>query len=451
MKKVIIVVLFFTVYGDLLAEDNIIPTDKHGKYYITSDDVIEELFPFKIKSGFILTLEKHQNYTNNQWTNSFNLDYEYNDSNKVIMIGTLFPKNINYDNNGNISCRIWKDSDNKSQIVKIDSFYYNEKKLLSTEFTIDVYYKKINGKDTVIYKRGRLFSYIYDEQNRIIEERGGGLISFNHYNSLGLLDSIFRLRSDYGDTIIIRYNNDNQKVYKRSIIDYNGYDTVIYIDSFFYDNKNLSKYISKYKPEGQSEYYYLFQKDYKYNDQNMLVLNHTINYDMGVIIVEDRELFIYNENAYKVESIKQEYNNNDSSWSNKFRYQFTYDENWNLIDSTEQVFKNNEWVNNLRKLYYYQKILLIDESESNKLQICNYPNPVIDETTISLSISESGYYTIDLYNSIGELVYPITKNQYFERGINYISLNFSELPIGIYFLRLSSKKLNPFHKIIIYR
>jgi hypothetical protein len=391
-------------------------------------------------------LEEHLNYTNDQWTKYFDIDYRYDSTSKINFVGTLYKKNIYYDKNGNINCLEWKDFENSHQVVRLDSFYYNEKNLLTDEFTIQIYYE-LNGLDTVIYRRDGSCSYIYDEQDRIIRELGGGGNAYNHYNSEGLLDSVF----DNKDTVVIKYNENKQRVYVRVEWNFNDYDKIICVDSMFYENNKLTGHIEMFKQPELSDFYYSLKEYWEFDDNQRIANKTAIDFNRGVIQSKNKEYFTYNDAGKKVESMRQIFNYQDSTWYNKLRYQFKYDEYWNLIDSTEQVYKNDNWVDNLKHVYTYNKILSINENKFNIFKINNFPNPVSDETLITFHIPDSDFLTLDLFDSRGELVYLINRNHYYEKGINNISLNFSELPTGIYFLKFSGKKFNANHKIIVYR
>ena len=53
--------------------------------------------------------------------------------------------------------------------------------------------------------------------------------------------------------------------------------------------------------------------------------------------------------------------------------------------------------------------------------IINYPNPVTNSTTFKFDLKESGFVTLNVYNSIGKLVATVVQNQYKEEGSNTIA------------------------------
>lgn len=65
----------------------------------------------------------------------------------------------------------------------------------------------------------------------------------------------------------------------------------------------------------------------------------------------------------------------------------------------------------------------------------NYPNPFNPTTTISFSLPKDSYVTLELYNSIGQLLKTIAKG-HFGTGTHRINFNAGGLSSGVYFYKL---------------
>ncbi|MEO8446578.1 MAG: T9SS type A sorting domain-containing protein, partial [bacterium] len=78
----------------------------------------------------------------------------------------------------------------------------------------------------------------------------------------------------------------------------------------------------------------------------------------------------------------------------------------------------------------------------------NYPNPFNSQTKLSFSIIQPGFYSLEIYNNLGQKITEIF-NQNFSAG-NYItSLDASDLNSGIYFYKLSGNNLSLTKKLLL--
>lgn len=69
----------------------------------------------------------------------------------------------------------------------------------------------------------------------------------------------------------------------------------------------------------------------------------------------------------------------------------------------------------------------------------NYPNPLQNSTTIDFSLSEPGYVTLEIYNSMGEKVSAIS-NGYYSNGNYQYNWNAENFPEGVYLISLKVDK-----------
>lgn len=80
----------------------------------------------------------------------------------------------------------------------------------------------------------------------------------------------------------------------------------------------------------------------------------------------------------------------------------------------------------------------------------NYPNPVINSTTIPFYLLKTEKVSIKLYSSEGKLIKEIA-NKTFVSGNNSIIFDTAALAPGIYFYQLTAGKFKQARKMIIAR
>lgn len=78
----------------------------------------------------------------------------------------------------------------------------------------------------------------------------------------------------------------------------------------------------------------------------------------------------------------------------------------------------------------------------------NYPNPFNPGTDISYQLSESGYVTIKIFNSIGEEVASLV-NEYRNTGIHTVNFKGDNLTSGVYYYRISVNEFTDTKKMIL--
>lgn len=89
---------------------------------------------------------------------------------------------------------------------------------------------------------------------------------------------------------------------------------------------------------------------------------------------------------------------------------------------------------------YYTRIypwyVGIDKSPEKEFNFINYPNPFTNITTLRFAMEESEFVTIELFDIMGNKVKEIISEQK-SPGIYNQSINFSELPSGVYYAKLT--------------
>ncbi len=87
------------------------------------------------------------------------------------------------------------------------------------------------------------------------------------------------------------------------------------------------------------------------------------------------------------------------------------------------------------------------EGNGNQLFQCE-PNPASDETTVSFSLAQNSFVTIELYNSIGVKVMDIASGDYSE-GNHSLTFSVNKLPQGIYFYVMNATDFADSKKLIV--
>lgn len=88
--------------------------------------------------------------------------------------------------------------------------------------------------------------------------------------------------------------------------------------------------------------------------------------------------------------------------------------------------------NSTQELHSYET-----ETPTSFVLYQNYPNPFNPTTTIKFSLPTSDYVSINIYNTIGQLVETLA-NKNFQSGYHTLDFNASNLPSGIYFYRIQT-------------
>ncbi|MCK9281716.1 MAG: T9SS type A sorting domain-containing protein [Melioribacteraceae bacterium] len=78
----------------------------------------------------------------------------------------------------------------------------------------------------------------------------------------------------------------------------------------------------------------------------------------------------------------------------------------------------------------------------------NYPNPFNPTTILEVSIAEAGFFSLDVYNSLGEKVTNIVSKN-LDRGVHKYTFDASNLSSGVYFYRLTGNNINLIKKMVL--
>ncbi len=85
----------------------------------------------------------------------------------------------------------------------------------------------------------------------------------------------------------------------------------------------------------------------------------------------------------------------------------------------------------------------------------NYPNPVLDRTTITYGLPKQSFVDVSVYNSSGQkirrLVYEDQSPGFYRVSWDLRDVSGNELPNGVYFYRMSAKDFMSVRKMVILR
>lgn len=126
-------------------------------------------------------------------------------------------------------------------------------------------------------------------------------------------------------------------------------------------------------------------------------------------------------------------------------FEFPIGEESNELTISDETYFNNielKWSSALTDLSNFEEL----PTEYELYQ--NYPNPFNPITHISVSIPESGRYTLKVYNTIGQEVATLLDDQ-ITLGFHIFSFDASELPSGIYFYKFNGLSFNQTKKMLL--
>ncbi len=124
---------------------------------------------------------------------------------------------------------------------------------------------------------------------------------------------------------------------------------------------------------------------------------------------------------------------------------------WHHLTGFEDIVVAKEWQEG-NSIYVADKISIIkkvkveqQEAERNyNLQVFNNINS--DYLRMFISVPEFTYVEVNLFNSNGRLVKTVV-SKYLLEGKHPVDFNYSIFPVGIYFLRMETKKINIVKKV----
>ena len=125
-----------------------------------------------------------------------------------------------------------------------------------------------------------------------------------------------------------------------------------------------------------------------------------------------------------------------TTWSNA-RFKFEY---------TSGVYSNNLYIDNLN----ISGTLGINEIQMNNVDLSVYPNPTVDNATLSYHLTAKQNITIEIYDIVGKKVMEVIANEIQNEGDHTVNIHKQNLTNGIYNVRLiSDKRVLATQKLVI--
>jgi hypothetical protein len=95
--------------------------------------------------------------------------------------------------------------------------------------------------------------------------------------------------------------------------------------------------------------------------------------------------------------------------------------------------------------YSAVRSVLVSDGKTDKVSVS--PNPAKDRVVVKLNALEAKNVTLTLVDVAGKTV--LTDNKSLEAGFNEFSLNLTQLPQGLYFLKVADGKTSEMHRLVI--
>jgi len=88
-------------------------------------------------------------------------------------------------------------------------------------------------------------------------------------------------------------------------------------------------------------------------------------------------------------------------------------------------------------------------SIKNEMELNIYPNPTSHTANVSYTLLNKDEISIDIFDATGKMVTTLAKNQSQPAGKHQLELNATNLPTGIYYLKLQSNEMHIIKKLMI--
>ena len=161
----------------------------------------------------------------------------------------------------------------------------------------------------------------------------------------------------------------------------------------------------------------------------------------------------YNANWNVVEHLGEEWQN--AAWVNDILQLHTYDGNSNLTEIITQDWETNAWVNQMKMVYTYTGVGIFEfsKSDDSNINLNNYPNPFISETTISFKISENYNVQLEIFDLAGKKVTTLLNSELIPGNYSVIwngtNDSGNKLEPGLYLYRINADDKSIVKKLTI--
>jgi hypothetical protein len=130
----------------------------------------------------------------------------------------------------------------------------------------------------------------------------------------------------------------------------------------------------------------------------------------------------------------------DEEWNPDTRRTGRFARDGNRLEILEETWELGKWMNHKRHTFAYVATSTADDETelqpSSEMTLHqNWPNPTHGATTISFSLDESAYVSLDVFDPLGRKVKTII-DRYTLAGDHRVSVEAEHMPSGLYLYRL---------------
>jgi hypothetical protein len=228
---------------------------------------------------------------------------------------------------------------------------------------------------------------------------------------------------------------------------------------YTYDaNNNLTSEIYSWWDTGINAWRYNYRYEYTYDANNNLTSEIYSNWDAGINawIFNYKYEYTYDANNNMTSEIYSWWDTGINAWIFNFKYGYTYNLEVNvseiiapewyydyvypsiyneLLTEIYYSWDGTDFTINSKETFYYSDIVGINEIIDNSI-FTIYPNPANDYIMINVGLSNMN--EIQIFNVYGQCVMSVDT----QNNISEYRLDISNLPAGMYFIRITNDKNN---------
>lgn len=181
-----------------------------------------------------------------------------------------------------------------------------------------------------------------------------------------------------------------------------------------------------------------------YNASKKITMMTDEIYSSGAWVNDSKTMLSYNNDGSMKEVLYQNWNASGGNWvdSDKEFYTTNPDGTISQVISTSWIPATSMWENQTRITFTYG-LTSIGQQLAGAEQLKVFPNPFRDEITIDFNNSKE--FSIQIYNSSGQLVKAI------EKGLPFSSINLASLKNGVYMLKVTTPESQKVVKLLKYQ
>ncbi len=462
-------------------------TWENNRYYIyqyNESNIIDTVFSKRWGQGnwrntaFIVYIYDEENnltetitkaYWGNNIINFSKVEYVYEDNRLSEISNYLWQNNdwvlqdtqtFDYDDNGKLIMIMIMKTENVGWLANTQNLYfYDEQNNLLQDLT----QRFVNEE----WQDNSRVNYTFDKTNMLVQEEVQ-IWSPTSSSWSNLEKKEYSYNQDGEKYIDYNYswsNNDGWEYTTSSTYTYDDVEkTFIVTNQKFVDSISTWINTTKTSTTFNDDNNPVISVTEKWNEMNNWYRNSSKSeyiYDESGFLIEDnyytwlynwsndtKNIYTNNIQGIHTEQLIQKYI--DSVWADSEKYIYGYDTENRIISQLLLKWSNSRWDSTEKQTFYYGEpnILGVIDLGNWILSLYNYPNPVVNNTTISLELTHPSYIDLRLHNNSGIEIKTISKG-FFPEGVHHFEINTNNLPSGIYYYTLSMDKDKKTMKMII--